>query len=735
MPSNTPDRECAGFSDFHLIPGEEVPIIQQSGKRTLGESENRTGCPKGKGFVLAVPGHRTISPGVAVYLAAAMLVAALSADGAGAPGRRPQDVIGGVSSSQIVVRLKEGAFRNPAMLRRLATLGRDADPREALGERFRDEARRCRVNGMRPAFSTEFAHPDRAAQFGLDRTYIIEVPAGSDTEAMAEAFARLGDDIEFATTDTIGGVAGADAQFVPNDPSFGNQYAMHNGRCGGNTGGAVCDADVDCGTLTCSGQSVFGSFGVLDADIDAVEAWALHTGDFGSVTIAILDSGLLSHPDLGNNVGPYPNGRIVEGRNTNNPLTPFLTIDECNPRHGTHVTGIAAANGNNGIGIAGVTWGAYVMPIRVVNQNCFGTISHLSDGIRWAADHGADVANMSLQYYGISQAESNTLRDAIAYARAAGMLLVAASGNGLQGGAGVVAYPARAAGTLGVSATNNDDVFCTVATCNYNANYGNEVDISAPGDNIYSFGPNGGYVYLDGTSMATPIVSGVAALVKSYNTELPADDLGCILTTTVDDKGPIGWDNQFGFGRVNALSAFVAADNWREFVHSSIPPDGSIDARKPTDRDGTNLYGWQSIDVSIGTYPHIPIAGDFTVDQQGGVAGAPTIAAIDDAGEQRFHIVLNRTIKPKAWTIIRHVGLCASIHLGFLPGDVNANGTMDGADVVTLLDELNAAAATRALWSLDIDRSDVLTPADLLELVDLYNGAEGYDEYAGSTLP
>ena len=230
-----------------------------------------------------------------------------------APARQP-DQFGGYSSSQIVVRLKREAFERPALRNRIAALGRQSDPRAELGAPLRAAARNWRVLGMRPAYAGAFAHPDRAASHGLDRTYIIEVPAGTDTETMAAAFARFSDDIEVATVDTIGGVA----DLFPNDPSFGVQYALHN-----------------------TGQTVQGLAGTADADIDAPQAWGIHTGDFGSVTIAIIDSGVDSHFEYGVNAAPYPNGRIVEGRNTNNPFTPTLTTDGC--QHGTHVAGIAAA--------------------------------------------------------------------------------------------------------------------------------------------------------------------------------------------------------------------------------------------------------------------------------------------------------------------------------------------------------------------------------------------------------
>lgn len=680
-------------------------------------------------------GNKAVCSRVGVCLTVAALCSPLSAHAAAVPGRRPHDVQGGISSSQIVVRLKEGSFRNPAMLHRLAKLGRDADPRDALGQRFQTESRRWRVTKVRPAYSTEFAHPDRAAKLGLDRTYIIEVPEGSDTEAMAEAFAQLADDVEVATVDTVGGVAGADPQFIPNDLRFGEQYAMHNGRCGGSTSGALCNADTDCGTLTCSGQSIQGSFGIFDADIDATEAWAIHTGDFGTVTIAILDTGLLSHNDLGTNAAPFPNGRIVQGRNTNNPLTPNLTIDEYSTKHGTHVSGIAAATGNNMNGVAGVTWGAYVMPVRVTNSSAVGTISNLSDGIRWAADNGADVANMSLQWYGITQDESNLLRDAIQYARSAGMLLVAATGNGRPLGAGVVAYPARMAGVMGVTATNNDDVSCIVATCGYNANNGNEVDLAAPGDNILSLGPNHSYAYQEGTSMASPHVAGLAALVKSYRLELTNVDLEFILIATAQDLGPVGWDRDYGFGRINAHQALLAAETWKGVVIGSDPPNGAIDARKPTDRDGTSTYGWQSLDLTMSVYASRQTDTDFVTGIQGSVASPPAIASVVDVGGETVHITFTQPIERSAWTTIEHLPSGIETRIGFLPGDVNGNRAVDAVDVDALRTALEAATVTRGTWSLDIDRSEAFTGADLLEVIDLYNGAEGYDVWFGAVLP
>jgi len=265
--------------------------------------------------------------------------------------------------------------------------------------------------------------------------------------------------------------------------------------------------------------------------------------------VAVIDSGVNSHIEYGTNAPPYPNGRIVEGRNTNNPLTPTLTTDGC--PHGTHVAGIIAATGNNGAGVAGMTWGAYLMPVRVLN-GCFGTVSQLAAGIVWAADHGAHIGNMSLQYYNLTPEEVTLLQDAIDYANAQGMLLIAAAGN-TNIGPPYVAYPGRLPNCMAVSATDNRDVFAAFSK------YGDEVDVCAPGDDIYSTWTNNGYAYLFGTSMSTPHVSGLAALVKSYAPGLTASTIQSIIEESSDDLGPAAWDDHFGHGRINALGALLAA--------------------------------------------------------------------------------------------------------------------------------------------------------------------------------
>jgi len=450
------------------------------------------------------------------------------------PATPRPDEFGGIVSTHIVVRLNLEAYQRVRMV--TPDGFGDADPRSRSSERFQTAAESWHVTKMRPLYGEPFADPVLAARYGLDRTYVLEVPRGTDTETMAAAFAALGEDVEFAGFDSIGGVAGGDmaedraagggaagGEFIPNDPLFSQQWGMHNT---GQTGG------------------------LPDADIDAPEAWAIHTGDFGTVTVALVDSGINSHPEYGTNAPPFPNGRIVEGRNTNNPLTPTLTTDAC--PHGTHVAGIIAATGNNGVGVAGVTWGAYIMPVRVLN-GCFGDVTDLIEGIVWAADHGAQVINMPLQYNLTTPATVAALQSAVDYAHDHGAILIAATGVNNFCGPGVVCYPGKATNVIAVSATNNRDLFASFS------NYGPQTDLTAPGEDIFSTWTSGGYSVQDGTSHSAAHVSGLAALIKSYAPFRTNDQIAEIIQQTADDLGPLGWDNHFGYGRINAANALILA--------------------------------------------------------------------------------------------------------------------------------------------------------------------------------
>lgn len=419
---------------------------------------------------------------------------------------RPPDIEGGVRSDRIIVSLKSESYQR-VLHAATNVAGVMDDPRPVLDAGFQNAARRWGVRSMRPLHVRPFRDPAAAARLGLDRVYVLDVVGGSDTQSAATFMAQSSGDVESAQTDTIGGIA-----TVPDDPDFGLLYAMDNQ---GQTAGAT-----------------------TDADIDAVEAWSIHTGNEGTVTIAIVDSGVSPHTDFGT--------RLIAGRNTADPNNPTVTIDTC--PHGTHVAGTAAATGNNAVGVAGVTWGANIMPVKVLS-GCNGSVSDLAAGITWAVDNGADVINMSLQYYNLSGPEAASLQNTVNYAHGLGAVLVAAAGNNNIAG---VAYPARLNNVLAVSATDSSDNFAIFS------NFGSQIDVCAPGKDIWSTWTGNSYNYQFGTSMASPLVAGVAALLMSYEPSLSKDQIIELIRLHVDDLGPAGWDSQFGMGRINAWKALDA---------------------------------------------------------------------------------------------------------------------------------------------------------------------------------
>lgn len=270
------------------------------------------------------------------------------------------------------------------------------------------------------------------------------------------------------------------------------------------------------------------------AKIQAPTAWDI-MGDTSAITIAILDSGVdLNHPDL--------NDKIVQGYDfVNNDA-----VAQDDHGHGTHVAGIAAAETNNNAGVAGVSWGARIMPVKVLDAQGDGYYSDVAAGINWACSHGASILNMSFG----GSTPSSTLQQALEEAYDDGCLMVAAAGNGYGDG---VDYPAKYPQTMAVAATNQNDVRPSFS------DYGPEVDVAAPGVAIYSTVWYHSYTYGSGTSMATPHVAGLAALVWSVCPEPTNAEVESVIETTAKDLGPTGKDNYYGFGRINAHDAVEAA--------------------------------------------------------------------------------------------------------------------------------------------------------------------------------
>jgi len=447
-----------------------------------------------------------------LWIASAAVLCASPA--AFADGTRQPDTFGGYASTQVVIQVEpgvtpaQGADGGPLLVRRGA---RAADIEADLADLFR----RFEVTAIAPTADPPPRDAALARELGLDRYYTVFVPEGSDTPALVDELLAHDGYIQRAELDGVGGVMAT----FPNDPSFNQQYSLHN-----------------------TGQTIQGQAGVSDADIDAPEAWDLHTGT-SDVIVAIIDTGISqSHPELKN--------KQVPGRNFSSEGSASDTDDSWFLSHGSHCSGIATATTNNGQGIAGVSWGAKLMPIKVLNWFGSGTETECGNGVIWAADHGADVGSMSLGYPdGISFFEN-----AINYAHGQGMVLCASTGNtpGAQ-----IFFPARWTNTIAVGATDNRDLLADFTTT------GPQMSVTAPGVDVYScwdtFFSANTYSYESGTSMSCPHVAGLAALVWSANPGLTNDEVRTLIESTADDKGSAGWDPSFGHGRINAYNAVVAA--------------------------------------------------------------------------------------------------------------------------------------------------------------------------------
>jgi len=268
--------------------------------------------------------------------------------------------------------------------------------------------------------------------------------------------------------------------------------------------------------------------------IGSSAAWSRTTGS-ASVVIAVVDSGVYAaHPDLAS--------KLVPGWNfvKNNADTSDVT------GHGTEVAGTVAAATNNGIGVAGVSWASLVMPLVTVDATSFSAYSDVAAAIQYAADHKVRVINVSIG----GTATSNTLQAAVNYAWAHGAMVFAAAMNS---GATTPNYPAACDHAIGVSATDESDHLAVFS------NYGPWLTLSAPGTNILTTMNGGGYGYVNGTSFASPITAGIAALVLSVNPDLTNQQVLDILKQSADHPGQAGFDSSYGWGRVNAGRAIQLA--------------------------------------------------------------------------------------------------------------------------------------------------------------------------------
>ena len=264
-----------------------------------------------------------------------------------------------------------------------------------------------------------------------------------------------------------------------------------------------------------------------------------------SIKVAVLDTGVMAnHPDFAGIIvsGYDVYGKNLEGRDPNG--------------HGTHVAGIIAALNDNGVAGRGVFPGVQIMPVRVLDETGYGDDADVAKGVIWSVENGAQIINLSLG--GVDYSEA--LRASISYATTKGVLVVTAAGNSYLEGNPII-YPAAYPGSYAVGATMPGDTRAPFSTT------GDYVDIAAPGFAITSTWNQGSIATMSGTSMAAPIVSGVAALLMVNFPNLSSQEIENLISKSALDIGEKGFDNQFGNGLVDPLYAVTGVRS----TPSSLP--------------------------------------------------------------------------------------------------------------------------------------------------------------------
>ncbi|MEJ5306591.1 MAG: S8 family serine peptidase [Ignavibacteria bacterium] len=365
------------------------------------------------------------------------------------------------------------------------------------------------------------------AQTGLDRIYSIKYDGNADPLLIAKKISNL-DGIEYAEPRYIYRV-----DYTPNDPSLLSQSYLNQ--------------------------------------VKAQQAWDVSKGD-SSVVIGIIDTGVYwMHPDLNSNIWINKNEIPYNGIDDDNNGyvddirgwdfgglngTPDNDPQEDAPYHGTHVAGIASASTDNGIGVAGMGFKCKIMAVKTArdDQKDPGSNSpyiwYGYEGIVYAADNGAKVINCSWGGGGFSQ----FAQDVINYATTKGALIVAAAGNSNSSSD---FYPASYKNVLSVAAVNSDDRKASYS------NYGYSVDVNAPGTALYNTWGSNSYAQLTGTSMASPLVAGIAGLVRAKYPFLTPEQAAEKIRVGCDDNYNVNTSYRYmlGKGRVNAWRALQDSIN------------------------------------------------------------------------------------------------------------------------------------------------------------------------------
>jgi len=508
-------------------------------------------------------------------------------------------------------------------------------------------------------------------QHPLSRVRIVKLAPGQDVQATAARISRM-PGVAYAHPNYI-----THPSFSPNDPRYGTgeQY----------------------------GPEI----------IRAPEAWDLTTGD-PNVVIAIADSGLnFVHEDFFRAVHNNPGETFDEMDDDGNGFVDdvrgwdFMNNDNFpgwSSNHGTHVAGIAAARIDNGKGITGMT-NCSIMPLQVFDGN-LGTWEAIANAIYYAVDNGASVLNYSGGGTDIP-ANLSILQEAVVYAWDNDMPVVVAAGNV---GDFSPFYPASYPQTIAVAATGPLDSYYGLS------GKGPHIDVVAPGIGVLSTFPNNTMAYgtLTGTSMATPHVTGLVALMLSLNPSLHVEQIRQLLHDNAVDLGTVGFDQLFGYGRIDAKATLdaVPLDNDPPFiVHdggvSTSPFSGYIDSRHESS-DGVAL------DVGIDTFTvqfSEPVRdvgsgkrGALTVaacSLSGTSVTHPDILSVDATGNPTIRVTLSGPIPVAEWTTL-------AFDVEDMAGNrIVASGNLgEGADETDRIDV--------GFLPADIDQSEQVTPQDLV---------------------
>jgi len=507
------------------------------------------------------------------------------------------EVFGQSESKQIIVKFKQELVQID-LADQIAVVGIPSV--NALNQKYK-------VRSISKVIKTAAKFEARHRRFGLTRIYLLSVKSDADIEVVCADY-QSNPFVEYAQPNRL-----YQLSETPNDPSFNLQWGLHNY---GQTGGTE------------------------DCDIDAPEAWDLAHGGYGT-TIAIIDTGVdYDHPDLavniwvnddeipGNGEDDDENGYVDDywgwdfSDNDNNPMDDWVD----GHGHGTHCSGIASVVTNNSTGVAGTSWGCSVMPVKIFPS---AYDYKIYQAMVYAADNGARVLSNSWGrkkpsgWSGPPPPASDTIEDAIDYAVAQDCVVVFAANNDnldepLWG------YPASYSPAIAVAATDDDDVKASFS------NYGDWVDVSAPGVNIYSTLWNDTYDYKSGTSMSAPFVSGLAGLIRSVEpgwTNTQVRDLIEDSTDNIDAKQIPKYRGKLGTGRINARNALdvifpPAAPTDLVATEGNMEVSLDWDDNTEPDLEGYNVHRGEttggpytkinSATVTVGNYTDTSLTGGAT---------------------------------------------------------------------------------------------------------------------------